>query len=517
MSEVVIIGAGAAGCLYAAKLAKAGKSVTVLEAGPEWTQGDLVSSQIWARRLRWGGPSVAVGGDHPMGFAFNAGWGFGGSALHHYGTWPRMQEEDFRMHSLYGRGVDWPFDYDELRPYYDRIQEEVGISGDAEAEIWRPKGAPYPLPPLKTFAQADVIKRGFDKLGIRTSPMPLAILSEEYKGRPACLYDGWCDAGCPIGALANPLVTYKWDAEDAGAVFKSGCYVTRLLPASKNRAAAVAYVENGEDKELRADVIILAASVVHNPAILLNSVNDFWPQGAGNEHDQVGRNFMTHSVATIAGLFEDETEPHMGVTGAQLTSRDGYAKNREGAFGSYHWLIAPAVKPNDLLGIATSRVDLFGPALDSFMKKAAKHFGNMLAMGEELPNPDNRVVLDNRSGPGNTRLPRIEHSFDKDALGLWQHMIDEGLKVFKAAGAIESWNGPLATAHMMGGTVMGHDADTSVCDTYGRVHNLTNVIAAGPGLYPTGSAVNPTFTLHALSLRNVEHLLKHWSDYAKAT
>ncbi len=513
--DAVIVGAGAAGCLYAARLAGAGKAVLVLEAGPAWHESDLVSSQIHARRLRWGGPHVASGGDHPLAYDFNAGWGFGGAALHHYGTWPRMHEEDFHVRTLHGRGLDWPISYDDLRPFYDRIQDEVGLSGDAAAEVWRPPGAPYPMPPLATFAQARVIARGFAALGLRTAPMPMAITSVEYRGRPACLYDGWCDAGCPIGALANPLVTYKRAAEAAGARFRAGAYVTRLVPRAKTRVAAVEYVEKGETRTQPADLVVLAASVVHNPAILLNSAADVWPGGAANRSGLVGRHVMAHTIASVGGLFADETEPHMGVTGAQLTCRDGYRKaGRAEAFGSYQWLIAPAVKPNDLLGIAISRTDLYGPALEAFMHRAVRHFGNMLAMGEELPDAGNRVELDSRKGPGGTRLPRLVHRFSPDALGVWEHAKAEGLRIFRAAGATEAWTGPLATAHLMGGTIMGDDPARSVTDSFGRTHDIDNLILAGPGLFPTAGAVNPNFTNHAVTLRSADHVIAHWGDHA---
>ncbi|MEM7569447.1 MAG: GMC family oxidoreductase [Pseudomonadota bacterium] len=520
-SDVLIVGAGAAGCVYAAVLAQAGKSVTVLDGGPGWEENDLVSSGIWSRRLRWGGQPTLSAGDHPAGVGFNSGWGFGGSALHHYGTWPRMFPADFSMASDHGKGLDWPFSYETLQPFYDRVQSFVGVSGDAAAEPWRTKGdAPYPLPPLAIFNQARLIAKGFEAMDMAVAPSPMAILSEPHgdSEREPCIYDGWCDAGCPTGALANPLVTYMPIAQKHGAVFASRAMVTRVRtdPAGR-RAIGADYVDaSGTLRTARAKLVILAASTVHNPAILLNSTSDAHPNGLGNANDLVGRYFMTHSIAPVYGFFDDEdAENYLGVTGAQMINHTHFDKmsSGPGAFGSLQWLIGPVVKPNDLLGVAMSRADLFGKELEAFMQRATRHMGVMFGFGEDLPQRENRIELSELGGPEGTRLPRVVHRFDEDGLGLAAFAEKLGLDVLAAAGANDPWAAPRASAHLIGGTVMGANPETSVCDGYGRMHALDNLFLAGPGLFPTSGSSNPNFTNHAVSLRAAEHISQAWGSY----
>ncbi|MEL7027930.1 MAG: GMC family oxidoreductase [Pseudomonadota bacterium] len=514
-ADAVIVGAGASGAFFAARLAEAGKNVLVLDAGPAWTKDDLISNQVWSRRLRWGGAPVLPAGDHPFGYGFNFGWGLGGAALHHYGTWPRMHPSDFRMQSQHGQGFDWPISYDDLRPYYDRMQDEAGVSGDAEAEVWRPDGAPYPLPPLEVLNQGEALKRGFDALGIPIAPAPMAILSREYKGRPPCIYDGWCDAGCPIDALYNPLISDIPRAKAAGALFKTGCTVVKVL-SEGDRAVGLEYVnERGERRTVRADLVVLAGSVVGNPALMLNSASDEHPEGLANRNGLVGKYFMTHAMAPVYGLFEDETAPYMGVNGAQLICHEGYEKARaDGPFGSYQWLVAPAAKPNDMLGVAMTRADIFGQDLHDFMARANHHLGTMFGFCEETPRAENRIELSDQDGPHGEKLARLVHSFDENSVRLRDFAKDEGLRILKAADAQEAWQGPLANAHMMGGTIMGDDPAASVTDSYGRSHEVGNLIIAGSGLFPTGGAVNPTFTIYALAMRSTEHIIANWSDYA---
>jgi choline dehydrogenase-like flavoprotein len=514
-ADVVVVGSGAAGSIMAARCAAAGKKVLILEAGPERSNADLVSSTLWARRLKWYGPTVRESGANPVGSVFNSGYGLGGSAMHHYAVWPRLHVDDFRMRSRFDQGLDWPIAYDDLRAYYDDVQTEVGISGDAKQETWRPQGAEYPMPPVPVFAQGRVIARGFEKLGMRTAPLPLAVTSQVYKGRAACIWDGWCDAGCPIGALANPLTYYLPLAQSKGTEIRCNATVTRVLMNEKGTAATgVEYRDQtGAAVTVRATLVVLAAFAVQTPRLLLASQSAQHPNGLGNARDQVGRYMMTHPAGLIFGLFDEPTEPSMGAYGGQLLNQDGYDKRthaKSGAFGSYQWMIAQASKPNDLLGITTTRPDLIGADLEAFLKRSAKGFATMTAVVEDLPVANNRVTLSAERDAHGVPLAAVEHTTHAASRQLWQETLSEGKRVFEAAGAKEVWTGPQGAMHLMGGTIMGKDPRTSVTNSYGQLHDVPNVVVAGPGLFPTSGGVNPTFTVHALAARSSEHLLREW-------
>lgn len=516
--DVAIIGSGAAGSLLAAKLSESGKSVAILEGGPERKLGDLYSSQIWARRIKWFGPRTETSGPEPISVNFGSGWGTGGAALHHYAVWLRRHIDEFDMKSRFGVALDWPISYDDLRPYYDEIQTEVGISGDAEAEVWRPPGAPYPMPPRQLFRQATLIAQGFSKLGLRTSPLPMAVNSVPYQGRPACQNDGWCDAGCPILALANPLAVYLPKAKDAGAEIRHNSYVTRVLKKpGTDYASAVEYYDAHDRKQVQpASLVIVAAYTFQTPRILLNSATEDQPNGLANSSGLVGKYLMTHSSCNIFGFFHDETENFRGTTGGQLLSQESYAKDpSRGYVNSSQWLIANALKPNDLLGIANSRPDLFGNHLHRFMHTAARHLATMTFTGEELPKPENRLVLNySRRDRHGFPLARVTHDFGADDLNCYNAGLEQGQAVFKAAGAYEVWASSRVHMHAMGGVIMGAERRTSVTNGYGQTHDISNLFVAGPSLFPTSGAANPCFTISAVSARTADYIIRNWASLA---
>ncbi len=520
--DVVIVGAGASGSVYAAVMAKAGKKVVMLEAGPDWQLGDLISSDFWGRRIKPAGPPFLLEGKNPFGYVYQAGWGVGGAALHYFANFPRLMPNDFKVKSEHGKGLDWPINYADIAPYYDKVARDVGVSGDAKAEeIWRPAGEAYPMPPMKTFRGGEVWKKGFEVVGIRLAPAAVGMNSTPYKGRPACLYDGWCHVGCPIGALANPLVTYLAEARSAGAEVRAHATVTRVLTNQQgDKVTGVEYYDAKKEKQVQeASVVVLAAWSAQNPRLLLNSATDKHAKGLANGSGLVGKYLTAHFSSGTSAIFDEDLQPYMGTIGAQYFSYDRYDKNAhkaKGAFGSTFIVAGTAQKYSGLGGVANSRGDLFGAELADFMKRAARGLTRIGAFGEEMPSIENRVELASDKDEFGMPLGMITHSYNDDAVALFNANFDEGLAIAKATGAKEVWSnrGAMPTIHLMGGAIMGQSAADSVTTSYGQTHEIGNLWIAGPGIFPTSGAPNPTYSVLALSLRGAEHLAGNWSAVA---
>jgi len=150
------------------------------------------------------------------------------------------------------------------------------------------------------------------------------------------------------------------------------------------------------------------------------------------------------------------------------------------------------------------------------MKRGKRGLSRIGASGEEMPNIENRVELASDKDEFGMPLGRLIHSYDDNAIALWNANFDEGLKIARATGAKEVWSarGNMPTVHLMGGTIMGTGAGNSVTNSFGQTHELPNLYCAGPGIFTTSGAVNPTYTIFALSLRGAEQLAANFSTVA---
>ena len=340
---------------------------------------------------------------------------------------------------------------------------------------------------------------------------------DRVQGTSGLHLDGWCHVGCPIGALANPVVTYLGEARKANAEVRALSTVTRVLTNQEGtRVTGVEYFDAQKQRQVQeASVVVLAAWSAQNPCILLNSATDKHPKGLVNSSELVGKYMMVHHIAVTWALFDEDITPHMGTVGAQFMSYDRHAKTSyPGAFGSSFIVAGAAMKTNDY---ANARGDLFGADLQAFMSRAARGITRLGIFGEGLPHLENRVELASDKDGFGMPLARLIHSFDDDAVALWNANLDQGMTIAKSTNAKEAWpaRGPvIPTTHLHGGAIMGTGAENSVTNSYGQTHEIANLWMAGPCTFPTEGASNPTYTIFAVSLRGAEHLAAHWGSIA---
>ena len=517
--DVVIVGAGASGSVYASVLAKAGKKVVLLEAGPDWQMSDLISSEIWGRRIRPAGAPFLLEGKNPFGYAGQAGWGVGGAALHYFANHPRFLPNDYKIKSEHNRALDWPISYQDVAPFYDKVAHDIGMSGDAKAEEkWRPAGQSYPMPPMKTFRHGEIWVKGFESLGIRMVPAPVAMNSTEFKGRPACIYDGWCHVGCPTGALANPTVTYLSEARKAKAEVRALCSVTRVL--TNAQGTKVAGVEYYDEKKVRqvqeANVVVLAAWAATESAPLAQFGDRQAPKGLNNSNGLVGKYMMTHFISGINAIFDEDIQNHWARSARSTCPTTATARRairtRSAAPTS------PAVRrKRPRRRFANTRPDLFGPDL------ARVHEARC-----PWVYPDQHVrrgVAEHREPDrARERQGRVRHAARPDHSQLSTRTrprcgmptLTKGRRSPRPPAPRRSGAGApqYRRSTCTGGTIMGTDAANSVVNSFGQCHELPNLYIAGPSIFPTEGASNPTYTILAVSLRGAEQLAAKWTTVA---
>ena len=303
--DLVVVGAGAGGSVLTQRLARAGWRVVCLDAGPFWDPDtDWVSDERGAHTLYWTEPRQ-IGGSSPVPLGSNnSGRGVGGSMIHYAGYTPRFHPSDFHTMSADGVGADWPIDYAELKPFYEQIEAELPVAG----EDW-PWGDPhtYPHHPHPVGGNGDIFLRGAKATGIQAKVGPVAIPNGRFGNRPHCIYRGFCLQGCKVNAKASPLITHIPDALAHGAEVRADSMVTRVVVDDRTgTVTGVNYLRAGKEHYQRARAVAVCGYSIETPRLLLLSATDRYPNGLGNDHDQLGRYLMVQGAPQTAGRFDDE-------------------------------------------------------------------------------------------------------------------------------------------------------------------------------------------------------------------
>jgi choline dehydrogenase-like flavoprotein len=523
--DILVIGAGGAGAVVAKRLAGHGARVTCLEQG-DWVDRDQLPKshldwEVRGRRQWAPNPSVrrwpsdypvASHGDNPIDvYMYNA---VGGSTIGFAGNYWRFAPSDFRMRSLDGVGVDWPLTYEELEPYYDINERELGVAG-LVGDPCGPPRQPTLLPPAPLGRAGQLLVDAYERLGWYWWPTEQSLATVPYDGRPACDHRGYCPFGCPQGSLSTTDVTYWPKALKLGVRLVTRARVRSLSLDAQGRAqGAVYYDAEGRIQEVRARLVVLCAGGLGTPKLLMLSESGRHPDGLANGSGMVGRNLMVHVQSFAVGRFDEPVEGWHGTWGGTVSTRQFYETDPSRDYlRGFIMSGCPGYSPLNL----ALQLAPWGTGHHDVLDRYLNHEICMYLCGDDLPEEVNRVELD-WEHPDAWGLPGVRtfYRLGDNSRRLGEDMIRHAHRVLEAAGASSVRDfglSPIWGWHLMGTACMGSDPATSVVDRFNQAHEVPNLYIADTSSLPTGGGVNPTSTIQAVAARCAEHIWETRRDW----
>ena len=554
--SVIIVGSGAGGSVAAWELARAGHDVLILEKGRNLLPGlgghgpigslfgnDEVKSArafenqdplLEPRSARTQEAAAAGTARSFVGDVNDLPTVVGGGTIHWDAKVPRFWRQDFKGLSAYGpvagaNVADWPLTYEDLEPYYDAVERRLGVQGDrdrmpAATLAQAPRRHQFAMAPNPPMYGGSLLAQGAESLGHHPYPFPMAVNSRRFDGRPRCNSCGYCSGfGCPTNARGGAAVSFLHHALRAGARLRPRCFVHRIdVSRDGRRVLGVSYLDRrGRRRRERADVVILAASAIETARLLLLSLSAAHPGGLGNRSGQVGRNLMFHHFTQAAAFFAEDVHAWQGpsttVTIDDFVGPDvndvaraagvPYVKGGICEVGGTLQLLAEAKTYAAIGGV-------WGRAHKDLMRAGTvrSHVAGISMIGEDLPQAANRVDLDpalrDVYGFAVPRITYSPHAHELAAAAFYGPKLQAicqaapGSTMSLAFGADGVGAGGMpATAHILGTARMGSSADTSVVDSFGRVHDVEGLVVADGSVFVSSGGFNPTLTIMALALR----------------
>ncbi len=539
--NAVVVGAGAAGGIVAKELSTAGLSVVLLERGKWYTSNDCRKDDLRNQRTTVLGnafgpeddrnPRVVVDPDGGQqiflpsdgGYQNNAACVGGGTLSYGAMAW-RYMPQDFRMRSTYGAPAgssleDWPISYDDLEPYYEKAEHEIGISGDDSGNPFHgPRRSPLPMPPLPPNREFQILEPAAKRLGLHPFPISMARNSVPYNGRGPCMRCRWCVGfACEVNAKNGSQNTVIPVALATGnCELRTECMAKEILTDDRGRARGVAYYDaNGRLQEQLSDFVVVSACAIESARLLLNSKSRLFPDGLGNRHDQVGRNLQGHHYTGAIGFFDFDTYDDVG-PGASIAVCD-YNHGTAGLCGG-------GLLANEFIRLPIHMVDRMPGATPRWglaHKRAMRNFykRNIVIMGptQQIPTADARVTLDptvrDKWGMPVARISGNVHPQTFD-IGLVQaERADAWLKEAGAMTTLINAGKPTTVSagqHQAGTCRMGNDPQGSVVNRNCQLHDVNNVFVIDSSVHVTNGGFNPALTIMAIAYFASATLVRDW-------
>ncbi len=525
--DVLIVGAGPSGAVTAHTLAARGFKVVCLEQG-DWVspadfpgnrpEFELELLKTWATnqnlRGRLADYPLNVDEAEVMPVMFSA---VGGSSILFGAQWMRLKPSDFRVKTLDGVADDWPIDYWDLEPFYNRIDSFIGVSGLGGDPAYPPQD--FEMPPHPMGKGGMLAARALNKLGWHWWPGTQAIPTNNFKKMVKCQRWGVCETGCPAGAKASFDLAFWPHAIAAGAKLVTGARVRMVTTDSHGRADGAIYIDRqGREHRQKAKAVVMASNGIGTPRLLFLSASSQFPDGLANSSGLVGKNLMLHPNNESIGLYDEELESWKGPAGQLMYSLEFYETDLKRGFvrGSKMNLM-PVPGPLRLLQNFSKRAfdERWGPAAHDIME----HGGRALSWAaniEDLPEEVNRVELDPdlRDSDG-IPSPKVTYRMSENTRKSLVYALDRMAEMHQASGARHIAKNLLwreQPGHLLGTARMGNDPKTSVVDRFGRAHDVPNLFIVDGSVMVTSGAMNPTASITAMALRTAEHIAETARD-----
>jgi choline dehydrogenase-like flavoprotein len=530
---VIVIGSGASGGMAAWNLTQKGIDVLLLDAGDKFDR-----SKYWTHLSPWQRREKRARGERPPQFFLDTKeqpystdavnsftlirvWGHGGKT----NVWGRVSlrysDMDLKAATRDGWEVNWPISYADLKPYYDQVDQLIGVcGGDDDSEVL--PGSSFHQPPPGPRCGERFIARGAAKLGIPMVTGRRANMTRPTRGFPPCHYCGKCGDGCDTASFFNSADHLLPFALKTGKLeLRSNAVAARVLTGDDGLANGVQYFDRhtGAEQRVYGKVVVVGASCVDSTRLLLNSKSERHPNGLGNGSDVVGRylceQIRLHASGFLPPLYGTRPQNDRGIGGEHMymprfNHLPGHKRDYLRGFGMQFW--GTGSSP-DGAGHYATRLPGFGAAFKKDVKRRYPSWFELHPFGEVLPYAHNRITVDeSKTDRYGVPLAHIDYRIGDNERKMAEHMSDTLEEMMKAMGA-EVVNYQRNKLDFMGSAIhehgtcrMGDDPKRSALNKFNQMHEVKNVFVVDGSSFPNASEKNPTLTILAISWRATDYL-----------